>query len=220
MNFAKLRLAYRAYRSGVPLGDVVVLKLDALHSPPVEVTRRLRALSDGDAAPDLGALRRLADGTLGREYARFLDDNGIAPLVVSPALRERFRDDPYALRYTRTHDVHHVLAGFDTGLAGEAGVLAFNVGQNAAPIGRAMLWFVRVFYALVSPSQWRAVGNNVRVGLAMGRAAKLVIAEPLERWYGEPLAAVRAKLAIPDPARAGARKSGTSVVADLILHGA
>src|SRR5688572_13931947 len=28
---------------------------------------------------DFDALRRLPDGTLGREYARFLDDNGITP---------------------------------------------------------------------------------------------------------------------------------------------
>lgn len=217
MNLAKLWTAYRAYRAEAPLGDVVVLKLDALHRPPTEVADELRTLTKDDAAPDLAGLRRLPDGTLGREYARFLDDNGIVPLVVSDALRERFRGDPYALRYARTHDLHHVLAGFDTGLAGEAGVLAFNVGQKAAPVGRTMLWVVRVLYALVSPSQWQAIGNNVRVGLAMGRAARLVMAASLEDWYGDSLADVRARLGIPDPHRAGVRKSGTSFIAKLAL---
>jgi ubiquinone biosynthesis protein Coq4 len=54
--------------------------------------------------------------------------------VISADVRERFRDNPYALRYTTTHDLHHVLTGFDTGLAGEAGVVAFNVGQGSAPV--------------------------------------------------------------------------------------
>ena len=54
-------------------------------------------------------LRALPAGTLAREYARFLDANGIEPLVISAAVKERFRENPFALRYTTTHDLHHVL---------------------------------------------------------------------------------------------------------------
>jgi ubiquinone biosynthesis protein COQ4 len=217
MNLAKLLHMYRAYRSGAPLGDVVVLKLDALSSPRPDVAKKLEAVHGYAPPQDLPALRALPAGSLGREYARFLDANGIAPLVVSAAVRERFARDPYALRYTATHDIHHVLAGFDTGFAGEAGVLAFNVGQGSAPVGPAMLWLVRLLFVLASPTQARAVANNVRVGLAMGRAAQLVIASPLESWFDEPLADVRARLGIPDPRVAGVLPSGQSVVARLLL---
>ncbi|MGD0523600.1 MAG: Coq4 family protein, partial [Polyangiaceae bacterium] len=197
-------------------GDVVVLKLDALAAAPPRIAKKLEAVQGYAPAHDVALLRALPDGTLGGEYARFLDANGITPLVVSPGVRARFAHEPYALRYTTTHDLHHVLAGFDTGLAGEAGVLAFNVGQGAAPVSRAMLGVARIVYSMASPTQARAIGNNVRVGLAMGRAAQLVMAAPVESWFEEPLASVRARLRIPDPREAGVLPSGKSVVTRLL----
>ncbi|HEY8088000.1 MAG TPA: Coq4 family protein [Polyangiaceae bacterium] len=218
MNLAKLLHAFRAYRAGAPLGDVAMLKLDAFAAVPAEVTAKLEGMCGYAPEQDVAALRALPAGSLGREYARFLDANGITPLAVSPAMRARFRDAPYALRYTATHDLHHVLAGFDTGLAGEAGVLAFNVGQGAAPVRPAMLGFVRVLYTLVSPTQAGAVANNLRVGRAMGEKAGLVIAAPLESWFDEPLAEVRAKLGIPpQPREAGVMASKGSVVTRLLM---
>jgi ubiquinone biosynthesis protein Coq4 len=206
----------RAYRAGAPLGDVVVMKLDALSSPPPETLRKLDAVKGYAPDQDPAGLRALPAGTLGREYARFLDANGIAPLAVSPALKERFRDNPWALRYTATHDLHHVLTGFDTGLAGEAGVVAFNVGQGAAPIGRRMLGFIRNFYRLLSPGQGRAIRSNVDLGLQLGRTAELVIAQPLESLFAEPLEQVRNKLRIPAPEHSGVLASRPSFVADLL----
>jgi ubiquinone biosynthesis protein COQ4 len=216
MDLVKMLRMFRAYRAGAPLGDVVVLKLDALSAAPEGVTAKLEAMRGYAPEPELATLRALPPGTLGHEYARFLDANGIAPLAVSADVRERFRHAPYALRYATTHDLHHVLAGFDTGLAGEAGVLAFNVGQGAAPVSRAMLGVARVVYSLVSPMQARAIANNVRVGLAMGEKAKLVIAAPVESWFEEPLADVRRRLCIPEPREAGVASSGGSIVTRLL----
>ena len=216
MNLRKMLDTIRAYRADALLGDVVVLKLDALSVPPQVTIRKLEAMHGYAPEHKLSALRTLPLGTLGREYARFLDANGIEPLVISPAVRERFRTNPYALRYTTTHDLHHVLTGFDTGLAGEAGVVAFNLGQGSAPIGRAMLWFARFVYALLSPSQAREIWHNIRVGLELGRNAELVIAQPIESYFAEPLAQVRTKLRIPDPERAGVLPSRRSVIGDLL----
>ena len=215
MKLRKMLDTIVAYRAGAPLGDVVVMKLDALSAPSRDVVRKLEAVHGYDApTPDLAELRALPPGTLGREYARHLDANGIEPLVISPDVKERYRNNPYALRYTTTHDLHHVLTGFDTGLPGEAGVVAFNVGQGSAPIGRAMLWYIRVMYGLVSPTQIRRLWHNIRVGLEMGRKAKLVIAEPIESHFAEPIDRVRAALDLPDPKAAGVLPSGHSVLAE------
>jgi ubiquinone biosynthesis protein Coq4 len=216
MNLGKLLHMYREYRAGALIGDVAVLKLDALYAPRADVAKRLESVRGYYAEQDLGAMRALPAGTLGREYARFLDSNGIAPLVVSADVRRRYHDRPYALRFTATHDLHHVLAGFDTGLAGEAGVLAFNVGQGSAPVGRAMLSFVRVLYALASPTQAGVIGDNVAVGLDMGRRADLVIAAPLESLFERSLEEVREMLHIPDPRAAGVKPSGRSWIAERI----
>jgi ubiquinone biosynthesis protein Coq4 len=206
----------RAYRAGVALGDVVVMKLDALSTPSERLNRRLEHIRG--YAPDhkLSTLRELPAGSLGREYAHFLDANGIEPLEISPAMKMRFRDNPYLLRYTTTHDLHHVLSGFDAGLAGEMGVFAFNVGQGSAPVGEGTLRFVRVLYALLAPTQARTIWHNIRVGLALGKRAALVIAEPIESSFAEPLSQVRAKLGIPDPRLAGVLASGHSLVGDLL----
>jgi ubiquinone biosynthesis protein Coq4 len=218
MNLRKLLHMIRAYRAGAPLGDVVVLKLDALSAPAPSVAERLRGLGDA-VAPDLPVLRRSPEGTFGRAYVRFLDENGIVPLVVSAGVRERFRDDPYALRYTTTHDLHHVLTGFDTGLAGEIGVLAFNVAQGSAPVSRAMLRVVSLLWAALAPTQARRIWHNVRVGFQMGERAALVIAAPLASSFDAPLARVRQQLGIPEPGVAGVLASGDCVLGRLLYPG-
>src|SRR5215510_9395206 len=152
MNLRKMIETIRAFRAGAPLGDVVVLKLDALADPPPGIASRLERVRGYAPDQDLPSLRQLPADSLGREYARFLDANGITPLAISPQIKERFRENPFVLRYTTTHDLHHVLTGFDAGLAGEAGVYAFTVGQGSAPGGHAMLWLVRIVYALFAPT--------------------------------------------------------------------
>jgi ubiquinone biosynthesis protein COQ4 len=216
MNFRKMLETFRAFRAGAPLGDVAVLKFDALSAPPMWLTAKLQPLRGYAPTQDLSVLRALPAGSLGREYARFLDANGITPLVVSPHIKERFHDNPYVLRYAATHDLHHVLTGFDTGLAGEAGVFAFTIAQGSAPAGRGMLQVVRILYAIFSPTQARKVWHNIRVGLAQGAAAKLVIAEPIEAYFEEPLLEVRRKLDLGDPQRVGVLPSGKSSLASLV----
>jgi ubiquinone biosynthesis protein Coq4 len=216
MNLRKMIDTIRAFRSGAPLGDVAVLKLDAFSRPSMEISRRLEPLSGYAPEQSLPMLRELPAGTLGREYARFLDLNGLEPLSISPAVKEHFRDHPYVLRYTTTHDLHHVLTGFDTGLAGEAGVLAFTVGQGSAPIGRAVLWFARLIYSIISPTQAYEIWHNIRVGQYLGQHAELVIAQPLESFFEEPLAQVRGRLSIPDPAQSGLLPSRSSILGDML----
>lgn len=218
MNLRKMLDTYVAYRDGAPLGDVVVLKLDALSARSRATLPGLERLRGYAPEQDLAHLRALPPGTLGREYARFLDANGIEPLAVSADVKERFRDNPYALRYAATHDLHHVLTGFDAGIAGEVGVVAFNLGQGSAPVGRALLGFARVLYSVVAPSQARRIWHNYRVGLEMGRRAELVIAQPIESWFAEPIAAVRERLRIPDPRAATVLSSGPSVVGDYLYR--
>jgi ubiquinone biosynthesis protein COQ4 len=218
MDFAKMLETWRAFRAGAPLGDVVMLKLAALSPARGDLAIQIERLRDCAPEQNLSALRRLAPGTFGREYVRFLDDNSIEPLTVSASMRERFRSNPYALRYTTTHDLHHVLTGFDTGLAGEIGVLAFTIGQGSAPVKSSVLGIARVVYATLSPTQARTIWHNARIGLAMGKSADLVLAEPIESYFEEPLEAVRKKLRIADPEEARVLPSGSSLIAKLVYR--
>ncbi len=215
MNFGKIALMFRRYRAGAPLGDVALLKFDAMSDPPPGLNEKLQALRGYSPEVDLDRLRQLPDGTLGREYARFLDANGITPLTVSPHLVRHFFENPWVLRITTTHDLHHVLTGFDTGLSGEAGAYAFTVAQGSAAGGMGYLWMMRIFWSCLAPSQARKVWHNIRVGLRLGRNAKLVLAEPIESYFEEDLEGVRARLGIPRrPVSAGIEASGRSLIVE------
>jgi ubiquinone biosynthesis protein Coq4 len=218
MDVGKMLSMYREFRAGAPLGDVAVLKMDALSKPPPGLEKRLVGIRGYAPDQDLEELRSLPRGTLGGCYAAFLDAQGIEPLRISDTIKERFRKNPYPIRFITTHDLHHLLTGFDAGIAGEAGVAAFNVGQRSANFGWTMLRVMRWLYALVSPANARAIWHNIRLGRELGRDAGLVMAYPLEENFGRPLAEVREQLHIPDPRISGVRSSRPSRLVDWIYR--
>jgi ubiquinone biosynthesis protein Coq4 len=66
---------------------------------------------------DLEKLRGLSPGTLGREWANFLDRNHLFPLTTGP-------------RRKQLHDGVHILTGYGTDPLGEAEVQAFLFGAK------------------------------------------------------------------------------------------
>lgn len=109
-------------------------------------------LARGDALPravsNRAALARMPEGSLGRAYVAYLEENRFSPTALLELWREvqarwvreegaepldaartRFRD-----RFTLCHDLAHVLTGYGTDDVGEATLLAFFQGQNG---GRA-----------------------------------------------------------------------------------
>jgi ubiquinone biosynthesis protein COQ4 len=83
-----------------------------------------------DPPLDPGRLEQLPDGTLGREYLRFIRENRIDPLAEllemdAPGnlLEYRFR------RAYKLHDVLHVVLGCDASILGEVRIVAYSLGQ-------------------------------------------------------------------------------------------
>ena len=173
------------------LGDLVILKLAVLPQPACEVGPEFPRL-------DVAALRKLPKKTLGGAYAEFLDEHRITPLEPTR------KGSAYALRFTATHDLHHVVTGFDTTLAGEIGVLAFNIGQGTVAIGSFGLGLAKILYSIVTPWNARRIFRNARLWLELGRAAENVLSAPLETWLDDSLADVRRRLKIPTLGRASA----------------
>lgn len=217
MRWNLMKEMWRKFRSGGAVADVALLKIVALEQRPKsrEVLDHLEQVRGYIPEADMPALRKLPDGTFGREYARFLDAQNIDPFVFSDELKERFSDETFAFRFLTTHDHHHVLAGFDAGAAGEAGVLAFNVAQGTFG-SKGMLWLAKLLYPLFTPSNVFRLWRNVRVGYAMGKQAKLLLAQRMEDQYERPLAEVRAAYGIPEPASAGVVPSNSSWMINLV----
>lgn len=84
---------------------------------------------------DLDVLGALPAGTLGRAYADFLRSRGLTPDVFDGSPSEV--SDPQMAyihqRMRQTHDLWHVLTGYDTDPASEIALQAFTFGQTGAP---------------------------------------------------------------------------------------
>lgn len=118
-----------------PVLTRVVSRISA-HSEGRAMLRTLepcRFPSDGEGA--LVGMRELPEGSLGREYARFMDRRGFSPLerpgvmgFVTDA-RERW----VLQRYRDVHDIWHVLTRMPTTVAGEVAQKWFEAANTGLP---------------------------------------------------------------------------------------
>jgi ubiquinone biosynthesis protein COQ4 len=143
---------------------------------------------------DFDALRALPDGTLGREYARFLDDNGITPDAFEelPAVGDE-RIAFMMLRMRQSHDLWHVLTGYSPDVPGEIRLQAFTFAQTNAPSALVLTIFGTVRWTLAMKGH---VGEVMRA-YRRGKATKWL---PTFRWedhWEMPLDELRAMLTCP-----------------------
>ena len=145
---------------------------------------------------DLEQLRQLPEGTLGYEYSQHMLKYEIQPLEISPDLQEEADRNCFALRYTLTHDIFHILLGFDTSFAGEMGVYGFTVAQNYSKmLSLAELPFMLIF-SIIAPTQIRKIFANNRRGKALGKQAQCLLAYPFEENWARPISDIRAELGL------------------------
>lgn len=143
---------------------------------------------------DFEALKRLPDGTLGREYVRFLDDNGITPDAFEDA--PDVGDDRAAyvmLRMRQTHDLWHVLTGYTPDVRGEILLQAFTYSQTRAPSALLIALFGTVRWAFKWPGQRKALREAFERGKRTGFL-------PTFRWedhWATPVTELRALLDCP-----------------------
>lgn len=193
--FKELRAALREKR----LGDLAIFKAELAGggraSPQVQA--KLRGLAATFPSVALEPLLLLPPGSIGREYAALLEDNGLTPFRLTPrvdaALLER---NIFIARYSLLHDVYHVLTGFDTSWAGEAGVWGFVAGQGYRWTFWLAIASACVIYPLLAPRQALRVWRNARLGVRMGRRASLLITLPIEKKWECTVEELRAEYGI------------------------
>lgn len=192
--------AMRTVRSqeATRLGDFAILKADALGAQADPAVRAQLEPVVGYYPPiDLEALSQLPEGSFGYEYAHHMQTNHLSPFSVSPTLEAVARRNVFALRYAITHDIFHVLLGFDTSYAGEMGVLAFAVAQGYSRSQRLALGLASALYPLLAPAQRRAIAASRRRGLALGQQAGFLLGQRFEDQWELPLDTVRRQLGLP-----------------------
>ncbi|MBK9030188.1 MAG: hypothetical protein IPL61_02415 [Myxococcales bacterium] len=201
------RAIVRLVRDPNRLDEVIAMADDLGETPAFgAIVRHVEELPGGRAAMterarvelDLPRLRALPDGTFGREAARFLDARGLDPAD----LPRRAADDGQAwvrAHLYETHDLWHVVTGFDTDVAGELGLQAFYLAQFPARLAAAILaiGFLNTFLYAFDDRDART--DAIARGWQLGKAARPFLAVRWADLWAVPLAEVRAQLGVTAP---------------------
>jgi ubiquinone biosynthesis protein COQ4 len=144
---------------------------------------------------DLAALGRLPPGTLGQAYSAFLKSRNLTPEVFVPPREVRDENVRYlSQRMRQTHDLWHVLTGYDTDVIGEIELQAFMYAQLATPFSLVVALFG------LGRAEPRSLALPLRVMAAFARGKR---AEPLawrfwERHFTTPVVELRRTLKLAD----------------------
>lgn len=145
--------------------------------------------------PDISALEKLPKGSLGQSYA------GMIRRLNYEADFFRPRDTSSEVlwltqRIASTHDLHHVIAGFNTETAGEAGVLSITATQIGFP-AYVLLNTLAGFRAFrFQPEKFEIISRAIAIGSRIGLEATPLVLQRWEEGWEKPLHQWRKELGV------------------------
>jgi len=167
----------------------------------------------GDTRPPLylrlEELRALPEGSLGRAYAEFIDAHGF-DLEALYRFKDRRREatlepeERLTIHMERSHDLWHVVTGFETDIAGELGLQAFYVAQLGTPIAAAVISALLLNAVVRAPLDVPERMEAISTGWRHGQACESLFGADWAALVHEPLEDVRARFGITPAAVAGA----------------
>jgi ubiquinone biosynthesis protein COQ4 len=152
-----------------------------------------RRPSIGDLAPD--QLARSPEDTLGGAYGRFMIARGLSQASF-PALNIKSDMDWVISHFYETHDLWHVVTGFDTDIPGELALQAFYLAQT-----RSYLPFFVIAALLVNTAVYAYEEKDRRMqaiadGWRLGKAAQALFGRDWRQDLDRPLSEVRQQLGV------------------------
>ncbi|MBD2463679.1 ubiquinone biosynthesis protein [Oscillatoria sp. FACHB-1407] len=144
---------------------------------------------------DLDRLLTYPSDSLGYIYAAYLKKTGFDPNLHAGMTTES--DAKYVeLRLSQTHDLWHIITGFDTSEIGEIGLQAFHLPQFPYPLGTMLIANSLISATLMAPETLPQLLGAIAQGLQMGKTAKPLFAQKWEEGWEKPLAQWQAELNI------------------------
>ncbi|NJL47294.1 MAG: hypothetical protein HC929_07115 [Leptolyngbyaceae cyanobacterium SM2_5_2] len=140
---------------------------------------------------NLAVLVELPADTLGGAYARHMLKYGFDPDTFMSADTTKYW---LRQRMAISHDVYHIMTGFDASPIGEFGVAAFTLVQYWDLLNVFVLSFVPL--SLTNPLWTALLMRALWRGFWMGRRGNAAIAYPVEANWETPLAVVRHDLGL------------------------
>ncbi|MBW4562272.1 MAG: ubiquinone biosynthesis protein [Mojavia pulchra JT2-VF2] len=141
---------------------------------------------------DLKALLQYPQDSLGYTYASSLKQAGFHTLAAKVKIDS---DTSYVEnRWYQTHDIWHIITGFDTSEIGEIGLQAFYLAQFQLPLASMLIANSLIATTLLQPEELSLLLGAIAKGWEMGQTAKPLIAQKWEEAWEKPVAVWRAEL--------------------------
>ncbi|MEO1169490.1 MAG: Coq4 family protein [Pseudomonadota bacterium] len=181
---------------------------------------------EGWIAPpvDMDRLEQCAPGTLGEAYFRFIIDNNLEEQLGSGyrELHEQIKSEgrlermPEVIQYKvlrgyQTHDMHHILTGYDVSPAGELALQTFGLAQMTYPYAGMWLAVVTAHMTFLEPSLIRLAMDAIADGWAYGNRAKNIQFVQFERQIERPLKEIQVEYGLIGRSEASKPDDGEGV---------
>lgn len=194
INWSEVGNAYRVFADNPSAGILHILAAGQDSNWQQWVMKRLTRqsgnLTDVKVNIDIPTLLELPEHTLGGAYARHIVSQGFDPEAFASRNESAFN-----YRLAISHDIHHVITGFDGSPVGEFGLAAFTLVQFRNLLNVFVLsnlpWFIIGNFSVT----FKVITSAIK-GFWLGFVAKPIIAYPFELNWHKPLTEVRQELGI------------------------
>lgn len=149
---------------------------------------------------DAKALAQLPEGTLGHAFADFLNRKGfkVGDIQVQNQSEMSGTVEEYVAKYFYdTHDLFHVVTGFDTDVAGEMGLQAFYCSKGPGNLTVFLMTLLLMNTFLFAQDDKDARLSALAKGWKMGRESVNFFGIDWKAMWDRPLAEVRQELGVP-----------------------
>lgn len=196
LNKFKLAKATLVYLKNPQNVDSVLNLGDQLKNKPLTITQEnLKTLKNmytenyGLSDIKLEQLSQMPKGSLGYEYFNYLKKNNLDPNFYK---YENYKaptglPEYIKIRLRQTHDLWHLITGFDTSEEGEAGLIAFYYAQLKSNLSGYILCLSFVHFARKRREELPLLLDEITRGWALGKKAHALIAVKWEEHWEQPL---------------------------------
>jgi len=144
-------------------------------------------LSERYMAPPhyLDELLHYPQNSLGSVYASHMKRLGFEPFEPAMAIDSDTHYIEY--RWQKTHDIWHIITGFDTSEIGEIGLQAFYLAQFQLPLSSLLIANALIATTVLQPEGLNPLLNAIAQGYQTGKVAKPLIAQKWETAWEKPV---------------------------------
>jgi len=173
--------------------------MDTLRSKP-EIAALMAERYLAPQPTPIEELAKLPLGTLGREYVLFLERFNLKPDYfpsIKPSQDPSSDDTTWMrMRGRETHDLWHLVTGFDATQIGEMGISAFYIAQLNSPLNAVLIAIGFMVVVIKHPTRLEELMETIVQGWSMGRRAKPLFAVKWEQQWARPLSEIRLELGL------------------------